>query len=109
MKLVLEFWGMGKEHKTETYYGELYRRWQSSGLTVGAFCHQESIKYATFRYWTKKFEQSTNNVSGFTELRLGKPSGMASSGPIAVLSLGTQATLSLYELPDPAWLRSLLL
>ncbi|WP_025765014.1 IS66 family insertion sequence element accessory protein TnpA [Dyadobacter tibetensis] len=100
---------MEKEHKTEAHYRELYLRWQSSGLTLGTFCQQESIKYATFRYWAKKFEQSDNGVPGFTELKLSRPSIMTSSGPIAVLSLGTQATLSLYELPDPAWLRSLLL
>tara|TARA_R110002124_G_scaffold19401_1_gene77840 strand:- start:1417 stop:1719 length:303 start_codon:yes stop_codon:yes gene_type:complete len=100
---------MEKEHKTEPHYRELYLRWQCSGLTVGTFCQQESIKYATFRYWAKKFEQPDNGVPGFTELKLSRPSIMTSSGPIAVLSLGTQATLSLYELPDPAWLRSLLL
>jgi len=100
---------MEKEHKTEPHYRELYLRWQGSGLSVGAFCQQESIRYATFRYWAKKFEQPDKGISGFTELRLDKPSGMASSGPIAMLSFGTQATLSLYELPDPTWLRSLLL
>jgi hypothetical protein len=100
---------MEKEHKTEPHYRELYLRWQSSGLTVGTFCQKESIKYATFRYWAKKFEQPENVVSDFTELKLGKPSITTISGRIAVLSFGTQATLSLYELPDPAWLRSLLL
>ncbi|WP_414618160.1 IS66 family insertion sequence element accessory protein TnpA [Dyadobacter sp. 32] len=93
----------------EPHYRQVYRRWQSSGLTVVTFCQQESIKYATFRYWAKKFEQPDNGVPGFTELRLSRPSIMTSFGPIAVLRVGTQATLHLYELPDPAWLGSLLL
>ena len=100
---------MEKEHKTEPHYRELYLRWQSSGLTVGTFCQQESIKYATFRYWAKKFEQPDNGVPGFTELKLSRQSIITSPGPIAVIRIGRKATLALYEMPDQARLSTLML
>jgi|SRR5690606_1075748 hypothetical protein len=91
------------------YYLALYQQWKSSGLSVGLFCLQTSVKYATFRYWVKKIEESNLTDSGFTELRMssgGPPRG--SSEPIAVLNFPGGASLSFYRLPDTIWLKTLL-
>lgn len=94
------------QNKSIDHYLALYQRWKNSNLPVNTFCEQESIKYATFRYWVKKFKQPSVVAVGFTEL---KTSGASlASGPIGVLRFVTGTTLSLYELPDPLWLKALL-
>lgn len=84
------------------YYLALYQQWKSSGLSVGLFCEQSSVKYATFRYWIKKIEESDLTDSHFTELRMSS----VSSEPIAVLNFPGGASLSFYRLPDTIWLKT---
>lgn len=86
------------------YYHSLYEDWKASGISVGLFCKQSSVKYATFRYWSKKFGQEDTGSPGFTELRVGPPG----PDPAAVLHFPGGATLSFQRLPDTAWLRELL-
>lgn len=95
-----------KEQKSSSrdHYVSLYQEWKSSGLPVGLFCERASVKYATFRYWAKKFEQPDIADSGFTELRIKQ----GNSAPIAVLNFPTGASMSFYELPDTGWLKTLL-
>jgi len=57
------------QNKSSNHYLALYQRWKNSNLPIITFCEQESIKYATFRYWAKKFEQPSTSAAGFTELR----------------------------------------
>lgn len=95
-----------KEQKSTSpdYYLSLYKEWKSSGLPIGLFCERASVKYATFRYWVKKIEESSIADPGFTELRMnqGHPE------PIVVVSFPTGASLSFYQLPDTSWLKMLL-
>lgn len=95
-----------KEQKStgRNHYQTLYQKWKSSGLPVGVFCEQASVKYATFRYWVKKIEQPDIADSGFTELRMNQ----VNSDPIVLLNFPTGASLSFYQLPDTAWLKTLL-
>ena len=87
------------------YYYSLYEDWKASGISVGLFCKQSSVKYATFRYWSKKFGQEELGGSGFTELSVGPNPG---SVPVAVLHFPNGLILSLQRLPDAAWLRELM-
>lgn len=93
-----------QETKGRDYYLGLYEDWKGSGLPVGSFCKQASVKYATFRYWAKKFDTPANVVPGFTELRM-KP---ANPAPVAVLDFPSGVSLSFYQLPDTGWLKTLL-
>ena len=77
-------------------------------MPVNTFCEQESIKYATFRYWVKKFEQPSITTTGFTELKMDNSNASLACDPIGVVRFATGTTLSLYVLPDPAWLKVLL-
>ncbi|WP_209332962.1 IS66 family insertion sequence element accessory protein TnpA [Lunatimonas salinarum] len=86
------------------YYRSLYEDWKASGISVGVFCRQASVKYATFRYWSKKFAREDQNLPGFTELRLNG----AESAPVAVLSFPNGASISFIRLPDTGWLRELI-
>ena len=86
------------------YYHSLYEEWKASCISVGLFCKQASVKYATFRYWSKKFGQEEDGGPGFTELRVGSPG----PDPAAVLHFPSGASLSFHCLPDTAWLRELL-
>lgn len=88
------------------YYHSLYEEWKASGISVGLFCKQASVKYATFRYWSKKFGQEELGGSGFTELRVGSPG--PEPVPVAVLNFPNGLSLSLHRLPDAAWLRELM-
>jgi len=104
-----DFWVMKKSRNKPTeHYLALYQRWKDSNLPVITFCEQESIKYATFRYWVKKFEQPSISAAGFTELKMDSPGASPGCDPIGVVRFSTGSTLSLYELPDPAWLKALL-
>jgi hypothetical protein len=87
------------------YYHSLYEEWKASGISVGLFCKQASVKYATFRYWSKKFGQEESGGPGFTELRVG--SHGPDPIPVAVLNLPNGSSLSFHCLPDAAWLRAL--
>lgn len=95
-----------KDQKSSSrdHYLSLYQNWKSSEVPVGIFCERASVKYATFRYWVKKFEQPGPAESGFTELRLNP----GNAEPIAVLNFATGGSLSFYQLPDTAWLKALL-
>lgn len=86
------------------YYHSLYEEWKASGISVGLFCKQSSVKYATFRYWSKKFGQEKNVDTGFTELRVSDPE----PEPVAVLNFPNGTRLSFQRLPDTAWLRALI-
>lgn len=96
------------QNKSIDHYLALYQRWKNSNLPVSTFCEQESIKYATFRYWVKKFEQPSVVAVGFTELKMEISGASPSCDPIGVVRFATGTTLSLYELPAPLWLKALL-
>ena len=96
------------QNKSSDHYLALYQRRKDGNLPVITFCEQESIKYATFRYWVKKFEQPSISAAGFTELKMDNPGASPACDPIGVVRFSTGSTLSLYELPDPAWLKALL-
>lgn len=54
----------------------LIKSFQSSGLTMKAFCARQNLAYSTFQYWHKKFK-SEQYLSGpaFTEVKVeGSPS-----------------------------------
>jgi hypothetical protein len=87
------------------YYHSLYEDWKASGISVGLFCKQASVKYATFRYWSKKFGQEELDGSGFTELCVGSTN--PDPVPAAVLNFPNGSSLSFHSLPDAAWLRAL--
>jgi hypothetical protein len=87
------------------YYHSLYADWKASGISVGLFCRQASVKYATFRYWSKKFGREDMGGSGFTEFRIGSP--IPDPAPVAVLNFPNGTSLSFHRLPDAAWLRAL--
>lgn len=95
-------------NKSNDHYLALFQRWKNSNLPVSTFCEQESIKYATFRYWVKKFEKLSIEAGGFTELKIDNSGISLASDPIGVVRFSTGTTLSLYELPDPLWLKALL-
>lgn len=97
-----------ERNNSKDRYFALYQRWKHSNLLVSTFCEQESIKYATFRYWVKKFESATPMVSDFTELKIDTFEAHASSASIGLVRFATGTTLSLHEWPDPAWLKALL-
>lgn len=86
------------------YYHSLYEDWKASGISVGLFCQQASVKYATFRYWSRKFGQEGNADTGFTELRVNGPEPET----VAVLNFPNGARLSFHRLPDAAWFRALM-
>lgn len=86
------------------YYYSLYEEWKASGISVGLFCQQASVKYATFRYWSKKFGREEAVGPGFTELRVNGPE----PDPVAVLHFPNGASLSFHRLPDAVWLRALM-
>jgi hypothetical protein len=94
--------------KSSDHYQALYLRWKNSNLPVSTFCEQESVKYATLRYWIKKFENPSIEAGGFTELKMYTPGASLASDPIGVVRFSTGTTLSLYELRDPLWLKALL-
>ena len=89
----------GREH-----YLALYQDWKSSELPIGLFCERASVKYATFRYWVKKFETPDLAGPGFTLLQVDP----VSSAPVAVLNFPTGASVSFFQLPDAGWLKTLL-
>jgi hypothetical protein len=95
-------------NQSSDHYIALYQRWKNSNLPVSTFCEQESIKYATFRYWIKKFEQPSVVAVVFTELKMETSGASLASTPVGVVRFATGTTLSLYELPDPLWLKALL-
>ncbi len=95
-------------NKPNENYLALYQRWKNSNLPVSTFCEQESIKFATFRYWVRKFEQPSIGAADFTELKMDNPGASPACDPIGVVRFTTGTTLSLYELSDPAWLEALL-
>lgn len=95
-------------NKPNEHYLALYQRWKNSNLPVSTFCEQEPIKYANFRYWVRMFEQPSRGAAGFTELRMVNSGASLACDPIGVVRFNTGTTLSLYELPDPAWLKALL-
>ena len=97
-----------ERNNSKDHYFALYQRWKHSNLLVSTFCEQESIKYATFRYWVKKFESPSLVPAGFTELRMDPFAAHASSAPIGLVRFASGTTLSLHEWPDPAWLKALL-
>lgn len=86
------------------YYRSLYEDWKAGGVSVGVFCRQASVKYATFRYWSKKFAREEHNVPRFTELRING----AEPAPVAVLNFPNGASISFARLPDSGWLRELI-
>lgn len=88
------------------YYHSLYEEWKASGISVGLFCKQASVKYATFRYWSKKFGQEDMGGPGFTELRINGPE--PEPEPVAVLNFTNGTRLCFHRLPDPVWLRALM-
>lgn len=105
----MEIWDMKKaRNQSHEHYLALYQQWKDSDLPVNIFCAQESIKYATFRYWVKKFESPSPVTAGFTELKTDPFAAYASSAPIGLVRFATGTTLSLHEWPDPAWLKALL-
>jgi hypothetical protein len=89
----------GREH-----YLALYQDWKSSGQPIGLYCERASVKYATFRYWVKKFESPDLSGPGFTRLQVNS----GSSAPVAVLNFQAGVSLSFFQLPDTAWLKTLL-
>lgn len=41
------------------YFEEVYKRFQSSGLSARDFCHNECIAEAKFYYWKRKLKEQT--------------------------------------------------
>lgn len=97
-----------ERNNSKGHYFALYQRWKHSNLLVSTFCEQESIKYATFRYWVKKFESPSSVAAGFTEIKMDHPAAYPSGAPIGLVRFASGTTLSLHEWPDPAWLKALL-
>jgi hypothetical protein len=50
---------------TETQFKEIYSRYQSSGLTIRLFCHNEGMYEARFYYWRKRLQRFLPGAGGF--------------------------------------------
>ena len=81
--------------------GNVYARWQDSGLSRMAFCKQENINYATFNYWHKRFSPKVQ--MGFTEIPLHQESDFS-----AELIFPSGVRMIFNPTPPIPWLKELL-
>lgn len=57
------------------HFGEIYSRFQESGLTVKDFCANEGVAPSKFYYWQKRVRSSSHPLvrNGFLALSIDKP------------------------------------
>ena len=66
---------------TDTQFKEIYSRYQSTGLTIRAFCNNEGIKEAKFYYWKKRLQRLFPSTFSFIPVKIDENSkqGLSSS------------------------------
>jgi len=55
---------------TETQFKEIYARYQSTGLTIRAFCDNEGINEAKFYYWKKRIQRLPPSTFSFIPVKM---------------------------------------
>lgn len=81
------------------------RHWQQSGLSIKEFCIQHQLANATFHYWLKKFRtKDQQGLPAFVPVHI-QPSH---SGEFAAITFPDGRKISLYQVVDAAFLKSLL-
>ena len=67
---------------TETQFKEIYSRYQSTGLTIRAFCNNEGINEAKFYYWKKRIQRLLPNSFSFIPVKMeNSKQGLSTSCP----------------------------
>ena len=73
---------------TETQFKKIYSRYQSTGLTIRAFCNNEGINEAKFYYWKKRIQRLLPSPFNFIPVKMESSkqelssSGHPSSNPV---------------------------
>jgi putative transposase len=57
---------------TATQFKEIYSRYQSTGLSIRAFCLNEGINESKFHYWKKRLQRIFPVSHGFIPLKIEK-------------------------------------
>jgi hypothetical protein len=81
----------------------LYKKMIKSSLSRKQFCKAEKVAYSTFGYWVKKFESK----SSFKELIVSNATPVQRANQVEV-EFPTGVKLRFSDLPDAAWLKSLI-
>ena len=69
---------------TETQFKEIYIRYQSTGLTIRAFCNNEGINEAKFYYWKKRIQRLLPGPFNFIPVKMeSSKQGLSTSCPPA--------------------------
>jgi transposase len=107
---------MAGNNKTKLqHWTKQIKDWERSGLSQGAYCAREEIKYTTFDYWRKQFGAARpvikprSKTKATNQLTL-VPVGLTDNRPFGMVVLRTPNGWQL-ELPgtvDTLWLASLL-
>ena len=81
----------------------LYKKMIKSSLSRKQFCKAENLAYSTFGYWVKKFESK----SSFKEVIVSNSAPVEKANEVEV-EFPTGVKLRFSNLPDAAWLKSLI-